>query len=104
MSLLKDLPKLLRGGIRRYQVPGAALAIHRRGRLYETAAGVLNVDSRVSATPDSVFQIGSITKIFTTTLVMQLVDEGTKDCWIWMRRSGRICRASGSPTPRSPEP
>ncbi len=79
MSLLKDLPKLLRSGIRRYQVPGAALAIHRRGRLYETASGVLNVDTRVRATPDSVFQIGSITKIFTTTLTMQLVDQGLLD-------------------------
>ena len=79
MSLLKDLPKLLRSGIRSYRVPGAALAVHRRGRLYETAAGVLNVDSRVNATPDSVFQIGSITKIFTTSLAMQLVDEGLLD-------------------------
>ncbi len=79
MSLLKDLPKLLKAGIRQHNVPGAALAIHRRGRLYETAAGVLNVDTRVTATPDAVFQIGSITKIFTTTLIMQLVDEGLLD-------------------------
>ncbi len=79
MSLLKDLPKLLRSGIRRYNVPGAALAIHRRGRLYQAASGVLNVDTGVNATPDSVFQIGSITKIFTTSLVMQLVDEGLLD-------------------------
>jgi len=79
MSLLKDLPKLLNHGIRRHDVPGASLAIHRRGRRYETAAGVLNVDTGVKTTPDSVFQIGSITKIFTTTLIMQLVDEGLID-------------------------
>ena len=79
MSLLKDLPKLLRSGIRRHDVPGASLAVHRRGRRYETAAGVLNLDTGVKVTPDSVFQIGSITKIFTTTLIMQLVDEGLID-------------------------
>lgn len=79
MSVLTDLPKLLKNGIRRHKVPGAALAIYRRGRLYESAAGVVNLDTRVPTTPDSVFQIGSITKIFTTTLVMQLVDEGRLD-------------------------
>lgn len=79
MSVLTELPALLKRGIRRYNVPGAALAIHRRGRLYETAAGVLNLETRVRATPDSVFQIGSITKIFTTSLIMQLVDEGKLD-------------------------
>jgi len=79
MSLLKDLPKLLRSGIRRYDVPGASLAIHRRGRRYEATAGVLNLETGVKVTPDSVFQIGSITKIFTTTLIMQLVDEGLID-------------------------
>ena len=40
---------------------------------------MLNVRTRVPATPDSVFQIGSISKIFTTTLIMQLVDEGQLD-------------------------
>jgi CubicO group peptidase (beta-lactamase class C family) len=39
------------------------------------AAGLLNARTGVEATPDSIFQIGSITKTFTTTLVMQLVDE-----------------------------
>jgi CubicO group peptidase (beta-lactamase class C family) len=36
---------------------------------------VLNVNTGVEATPDSAFQIGSITKLFTATLMMQLVDE-----------------------------
>ena len=39
---------------------------------------------KVGATPDSVFQIGSITKVWTTTLVMQLVDE---ECSISTARS-----------------
>ncbi|MEJ2088537.1 MAG: serine hydrolase, partial [Gammaproteobacteria bacterium] len=79
MSVLTDLPDLLKRGVRRFNVPGAALAVYRRGRVYEAAAGVLNVDTRVTVTTDSVFQIGSISKIFTTTLIMQLVDEGLLD-------------------------
>jgi CubicO group peptidase (beta-lactamase class C family) len=43
------------------------------------AAGVLNLDTNVAATEDSLFQIGSITKLYTAALVMQLVEEGTVD-------------------------
>ncbi|CAM5417234.1 serine hydrolase [Streptomyces spiroverticillatus] len=61
------------------QVPGAAVAVSVGDQVIDTAAGVLSTRTRVEATPDSVFQIGSITKVWTTTLAMQLVDEGTLD-------------------------
>jgi dipeptidyl aminopeptidase/acylaminoacyl peptidase/CubicO group peptidase (beta-lactamase class C family) len=65
----------------RHGVPGAALGILRvrPGRpdeLAEAAFGVLNKDTGVGVTTDTVFQIGSITKVWTTTVLMQLVDEG----------------------------
>jgi len=66
----------------RHGVPGAALAILRVGstdELVEAAYGVLNKDTGVAATTDSLFQIGSITKVWTATVVMQLVDEGRLD-------------------------
>ena len=37
------------------------------------AAGILNLSTGVEATAESVFQVGSITKLWTTTLIMQLV-------------------------------
>jgi CubicO group peptidase (beta-lactamase class C family) len=37
---------------------------------------VLNSATGVAATSDSLFQVGSITKIWTATMIMQLVDEG----------------------------
>ncbi len=73
---LETLPELLRELAERYRVPGAALAVQHDGAVFETATGVLNRSTGVSVTTDSVFQIGSITKLFTTTLMMQLVDEG----------------------------
>src|SRR2546423_11384620 len=68
---------------RRHRVPGAALGILRlrpeHDELVETAFGVLNLNTGVAATTDSLFQIGSITKVCTATTVMQLVDEGLLD-------------------------
>ncbi len=59
-----------------HHVPGATLAVLAEGEIHELASGVLHRGTGVAATPDSVFQSGSIAKIYTATLVMQLVDAG----------------------------
>jgi CubicO group peptidase (beta-lactamase class C family) len=61
------------------QVPGAVVAVSVQGEVIESAAGVLNRNTGVETTVDSLFQVGSITKLWTATLVMQLVDEGKVD-------------------------
>ncbi|MEU5697077.1 serine hydrolase [Actinosynnema sp. NPDC020468] len=67
---------------RRHRVPGASLGILRLGRdgnpdeLVRATHGVLNKNTGVEVTEDSLFQIGSISKVWTTTVAMQLVDEG----------------------------
>ncbi|WP_151084080.1 serine hydrolase domain-containing protein [Nocardioides cynanchi] len=71
----QQLPALLE----EYDVPAAAVAILAEGEVADFAAGVLSRSTGVEATADSVFQIGSITKLWTSTLVMQLVDEGLVD-------------------------
>ncbi|WP_420323400.1 serine hydrolase domain-containing protein [Kribbella antibiotica] len=63
----------------KHGVTGATLGILRGGELVEAATGVLNKNTGVEVTTDSLFQIGSITKVWTTTLVMQLVEEGLID-------------------------
>nr|WP_206313274.1 serine hydrolase [Streptomyces coryli] len=63
----------------RYRVPGAVLGIQRGGETVEAAYGVLNKDTGVATTTDSLFQIGSITKVWTATLALQLADEGRLD-------------------------
>ena len=70
-----ELPRL----IEKYDVPAAAVAVLADGEVVDDAAGVLSRATGVDATPDAVFQIGSITKLWTSTLVMQLVDEGAVD-------------------------
>ncbi|MEV4896078.1 serine hydrolase domain-containing protein, partial [Nonomuraea sp. NPDC055795] len=68
------------------QVPGAVVAIGHGERTVDVAAGVLNTATGVEATADSIFQIGSITKVLTATLAMQLVDEGELDLDAPVRR------------------
>jgi CubicO group peptidase (beta-lactamase class C family) len=62
-----------------HQISGISIAVYSDGDTYTAGSGVLNIETGVEATKESVFQIGSITKVFTTTLVMQLVDEGRLD-------------------------
>lgn len=61
---------------KQYDVPALSMAILFNGQYYSAATGVLNVGTGVTATTDSIFQIASISKVFTTSLIMQLVDEG----------------------------
>jgi CubicO group peptidase (beta-lactamase class C family) len=68
----------------RHRVPGAVLGILRvaEGRPDEglkVATGILSLRTGVAATSDALFQIGSITKVWTATLVMSLVDAGLLD-------------------------
>ncbi|MFJ3913376.1 serine hydrolase domain-containing protein [Streptomyces vinaceus] len=63
----------------KHRVPGAALAVVVDGAVHELASGVLHRGTGVTATTDSVFQMGSIAKIYTATLVMQLAEAGRLD-------------------------
>lgn len=73
---LAEVPELLRDAAKRCVVPGAALAVLNGDDLFESATGVVNARTGVEATPDSVFEIGSITKVWATSLAMQLLEEG----------------------------
>ena len=67
-------------------VPGASLAVLADGEIRAAASGLLNLDTGVEATAESLFQIGSITKVWTTTVVMQLADEGLVELDAPLRR------------------
>lgn len=63
----------------RWCVPGIALAIYQDGDVDARGYGVSSLETEYPMTPDTLLQIGSISKIFTTTLAMKLVDQGLLD-------------------------
>ena len=76
MSVLSNLSTFLDEAIHRYGVPGASLAVLAKGSTHVAASGVINTETQVETTVDTVFQIGSITKLVTAVMVMQLFEEG----------------------------
>lgn len=71
-----DLQRRLDAALAATGVPGAVLAVGVGDELVEVAGGVLHRGTGAAATTDSWFQIGSVTKVLTGTLIMQLVDRG----------------------------
>ncbi|HWS31579.1 MAG TPA: serine hydrolase domain-containing protein [Actinoplanes sp.] len=63
----------------RHGVPGAQVAVLAGGEIRDEAAGVLSRATGVEVTTDAVFEVGSITKIWTATLVQRLADAGRLD-------------------------
>lgn len=78
-NVIENLQRFTEDSIKKYQIPALSVAVWKDGSLYQGAAGCLNLDTSVEATPDSIFQIGSITKVLTTCLVMKLVEQGRID-------------------------
>jgi CubicO group peptidase (beta-lactamase class C family) len=60
-------------------VPGYLAGVYRSGELEIVAHGTANVTSGAPMRPETGFLFGSITKVMTTTLVLQQVERGTLD-------------------------
>ena len=63
--------------LRALHIPGLSLAIMRDGQIVKAQGyGVANIGLNVPAASDTVYEIGSMTKQFTATAIMMLVEEG----------------------------
>jgi D-alanyl-D-alanine carboxypeptidase len=73
----EDVDGYVRDQMQRQHIPGLALAVVKDGRIEKsTAYGLADVELNVPVRTDTVFQIQSITKTFTASAVMLLVEEG----------------------------
>jgi CubicO group peptidase (beta-lactamase class C family) len=88
-DLLSTLPALqatLDALAAHHRVPGAMLSIYDGNQTVDLVTGLANCESRVEVTPDTLFQIGSLTKVYTATLMMRLVDQEKVDLEAPVRR------------------
>ena len=77
--LFESLQADLQGAIKSHRIPGAALAVFHDGGRHEAYAGVENVAAPSAVNGNTLFQIGSISKAFTATLIVKLAEQGTVD-------------------------
>jgi len=72
-----EVDDYLNAEIRRRHIQGLSLAVIKDGKVEKLAGyGQANVELNVPVTPTTVFQIQSITKTFTSTAILMLVEEG----------------------------
>jgi CubicO group peptidase (beta-lactamase class C family) len=70
------LDESVRGEMAHWTVPGVAVDVLRDGQRELHAYGLTSIETEQLVRPDTLFQIGSISKVYTATLIMRLVDEG----------------------------
>jgi len=74
-----DLDAHIRAQIARWTVPGVVVGVLRDGERETRAYGVTSLETGYPVRTDTLFPIGSISKVYTAALVMTLVDDGTLD-------------------------
>jgi len=75
----KKIAQKIVSEMKRLDVPGVAIGIWHKGREYAEGFGVTSVEHPLPVTPDTLFQTGSISKTFTGTIIMKLVEDGRVD-------------------------
>ncbi len=74
---MEAINQFIEAQMRKQQIPGLSLAVVKDGKLLLTHGyGLADVELNVAATPESVFQIQSITKMFVASAMMMLQREG----------------------------
>jgi CubicO group peptidase (beta-lactamase class C family) len=74
-----DLFEAVRAAQEEHRVPGVAVGVLKDGEERHEGFGVTSVDNPLEVTPDTRFQIGSVSKTFTGTVAMYLAAEGALD-------------------------
>ena len=74
-----DVFEAVRARQEELRVPGVAVGVLQDDEERHEAYGITSVDNPLDVTPETRFQIGSISKTFTGTAAMELVADGSLD-------------------------
>ncbi|MBN1316212.1 MAG: beta-lactamase family protein, partial [Anaerolineales bacterium] len=76
MKDLEKMEKLVTGLMNEHLVPGVQIGILYNNEIETFGYGVTNIEYPMTVTDETLFQIGSISKTFTATAIMRLVEMG----------------------------
>lgn len=79
MALIEAVRETTCAGMDRYRVPGVAVGVLSGDEEIAEGFGVTSVENPLPVDATTLFQIGSITKTFTATAVLRLVEQGKLD-------------------------
>jgi CubicO group peptidase (beta-lactamase class C family) len=78
-ALFRALDARIEAAMAEHHIPGVAVGVYYQGQEYVRGYGVTNVDYPQPVDGDTLFRIGSVTKTFTGTTAMRLVEQGLLD-------------------------
>ena len=86
MTLFEDVYAAVEAAVEETATPGTAIGLVYDGEQHTAGIGVTSVENPLAVTPETLFQIGSITKTVTGTVAMILVERGELDIDAPVRR------------------
>ena len=76
-SLIAALPIIVEAAFRESGLPSLSIAlVHDRDIVYSQAFGFMDLEKKIPATRKTIYPIGSITKVFVATMLIQLAEAG----------------------------
>ncbi len=63
--------------LKQYKIPGAAIAIIKNGKVVKKKNyGIYSIEFNMPVTDSSIFPLASVTKLFTSSVIMKLIEQG----------------------------
>jgi CubicO group peptidase (beta-lactamase class C family) len=77
VTLADEVDDIVRAEMERQKIPGLSLAVVKDGKVVKEAGyGLANLEHQVPARPETIYQSGSVGKMFTAALGLLLVEDG----------------------------